>query len=292
MAGITGQAISFGGGTGFFCPAATAALSAMVAAMASLKHFIEAIVQFPFRIIHTPLMALRILHTNDFHGKLTPEMAHQIGEFKRERDALYYDCGDCIRSGNLAMPSKPEEAWTLLRSAGCDASVLGNRESHPLAKGLRAKTAGSQHPILVANLFDRKGRRPYAPFQLFERQGRRIAVIGVMVPMITAKMASAPLSNYLWTDPIDAARDQVGALPPVDLIIALTHIGFKNDTLLAEAVPSLNIILGGHSHTVLESPIEHRSTWICQTGSHGRYIGDYEWDWESKSLSGGLIPLS
>lgn len=236
-------------------------------------------------------MSLRILHTNDFHGKLTLDMAHRIGELKRMRDALYYDCGDCIRSGNLAIPAKTEPAWRLLHEAGCDASVLGNRESHPLAKGLRAKTAGALHPVLVANLFDRKGARPYAPFHIFEKHGKRVAVIGVMVPMVTAKMASAPLSNYLWTNPIEAAKEVVESLPAADLVLALTHIGFKNDCLLAESIPQLHIILGGHSHTVLERPIRHGQCWIAQTGSHGRFIGDYEWNWDSKELSGSLIPL-
>lgn len=236
-------------------------------------------------------MSLRILHTNDFHGKLTPERAHKIGELKKERDALYYDCGDCVRSGNLAIPSKPEQAWELLHDAGCDASVLGNRESHPLAKGLLAKTAGANHPILVANLFDKAGQRPYAPFHVFEKDGKRIVAFGVMVPMVTSKMATAPLSSYLWTDPIEAAMALIPDIPQHDLLIALTHIGFKNDQLLAKAVPELRIVLGGHSHTVLEHPVRQGNCWIAQTGSHGRFVGDYEWNWEAETFSGSLIAL-
>lgn len=291
MAGITGHAISLGGETGFFCARANDAAATTTVNIEARNKFIEAILQFPFRIIHKHLMSLRILHTNDFHGMLTPEIADKIGEIKRKRDALYYDCGDCVRSGNLAIPTKPEQAWTLLQRAGCDGSVLGNRESHPLAAGLRTKTEGASHPILVANLFDKNGNRPYRAFQIFERDGKRIGVLGVMVPMVTAKMATAPLSSYLWTDPIEAAKNTVAEMPESDLVIALTHIGFKNDMRLAEAVPQIQVILGGHSHTLLEEPVGHCGCWIAQTGSHGRFLGDYEWNWKVGTLSGSLIPL-
>ncbi len=61
---------------------------------------------------------LTILHTNDLHGKLTPESAAKIRELKTE-ETLYADCGDCTKSGNLAIPLKDDPAWALLDAAGC-----------------------------------------------------------------------------------------------------------------------------------------------------------------------------
>jgi 2',3'-cyclic-nucleotide 2'-phosphodiesterase (5'-nucleotidase family) len=66
--------------------------------------------------------------------------------------------------------------------------------------------------------------------------------------------------------------------PHVECLIALTHIGFKKDVELAQRCPEIDLILGGHSHTVLEEPAMVGKTAICQTGSHGRFGGVYGWE--------------
>jgi 2',3'-cyclic-nucleotide 2'-phosphodiesterase (5'-nucleotidase family) len=103
-------------------------------------------------------------------------------------------------------------------------------------------------------------------------------------------MASRAVSAYIWDQPIPTAQRIVAELrPKVDLLIALTHIGYGQDQELAEACPGIDIILGGHSHTVLKEPVRVNDTEICQGGSHGRYAGVYHW--ENGRLSGGLVPL-
>src|SRR4051812_97356 len=94
---------------------------------------------------------LRILHTNDFHGALDAAREARLQELRQECD-VYLDCGDAIKSGNLAIPLKPEEAWTRLADLRCTASVPGNRESHVLTGAFAKKLEGHRHPILCANL--------------------------------------------------------------------------------------------------------------------------------------------
>jgi 2',3'-cyclic-nucleotide 2'-phosphodiesterase (5'-nucleotidase family) len=77
----------------------------------------------------------------------------------------------------------------------------------------------------------------------------------------------------------------------VDLLIALTHIGLSNDKKLAEACPEIDLILGGHSHTVLDAPLMIGKTAICQTGSHGRFFGRYVWS-EGALVEAELIPFT
>src|SRR5436305_1123921 len=106
-------------------------------------------------------MKLRLLHTNDFHGTLTQEKASTIRRFKEsEPDTLYFDSGDVIKAGDLAMPLRQETAWEHLGSAGCYASALGNRESHIMASAFKAKIEGHRQPILCANLRAKDGSRP------------------------------------------------------------------------------------------------------------------------------------
>ena len=112
-----------------------------------------------------------------------------------------------------------------------------------------------------------------------------------MVPMVTSKMASQAVSSYLWTQPNAAAIQFAEELrPKVDVLIALTHIGIRSDRELAQQCELFDIICGGHSHTVLQEPEKIGRTWISHTGSHGRFVGNYEWD--GVQLSGGLIPLN
>ncbi|MDI9635665.1 hypothetical protein QPK87_13635 [Kamptonema cortianum] len=106
--------------------------------------------------------------------------------------------------------------------------------------------------------------------------------------MVTEKMASRHVSQIIWKDAIQSAVLEAERIQSeVDLLIALTHIGFRKDLELAKT-DRFDLIFGGHSHTVLERPEQHGRAWIAQGGSHARYAGVYEWD--GTKLSGGLIP--
>ncbi len=232
-------------------------------------------------------LPVTLLHTNDLHGRLTPERAARLATLRDEND-LYFDSGDAILAGNLAYPLRPEPVWPLLEELRCTASVPGNRESHPLAPAFRAKLAGVAHPLLCGNLRLKDGSHPYSGTMLLEVDGIKIGVAAAMVEMVTSRMKTAVASAYLWDPALPTLRALGEALrPKVDLLIALTHIGHRRDRELAEDGP-FDIILGGHSHTVLMEPERIGRTWICQGGSHGRYVGVYEWQGE---MRGGLRPL-
>lgn len=207
----------------------------------------------------------------------------------RSEADLVFDCGDAVAYGNLAIPTKKDPVWDRLEEAGCSASVPGNRESHVLSAVYRSKLSGASHPILCANLVDRDGTLVHDASMIIDR----IGVFGVMVPMVTERMASKMISDFLWLDPIRSACQVVDELrPKVDVIIALTHIGYSQDLVLASRCPGIDIILGGHSHTVLENPEKHGETWIAHTGSHGRFAGLYSYDIDDRALTGGLRSLS
>ena len=232
-----------------------------------------------------------ILHTNDFHGRLSPSKAAFIKALKGEHDALYFDSGDCIKAGNLAIPLRPEEAWPLLGEAGCDASVMGNRETHVMEAAFRAKLAGARQPVMAGNIRTKAGYRPFPGHLLFEKGGLKVGVVGVMVPMVTEGMATKAASFYLWDLPIPTALNLGLELrEQVDLLVALTHIGFGEDQKLASH-DLFDIILGGHSHTVLEEPVRVGRTWICQGGSMGNFVGKYVWSREAGLAKGELLGL-
>lgn len=234
---------------------------------------------------------MRILHTNDFHGTLTEEREEKLRVLRAECD-FYFDCGDAVKSGNLAIPIRTEEVWARLARLNCTASVPGNRESHVIQAAFAKKIDGHKHPILCANLRLKSGERPF-PGHLMLRLGElRVGVVAVMVPMVTEKMATQAASAYLWDPPIASAIAEADKIRnDVDCLIALTHIGFKRDQELATACQSFDLILGAHSHDVLVEPLVIGRTSICQTGSHGHFAGVYEWTQGQGLTSHRLVPI-
>jgi 5'-nucleotidase len=233
---------------------------------------------------------ITILQTNDFHGTLSPDKARELARLRSACD-LYFDCGDSIKTGNLGVPMKQEPIWAELDALRCTASVLGNRETHLIEAAFKAKIAGARHPVLCANLRRRSGGPTPLPAHIeIEAAGLRIGVVAVMVPMVTDRMVSKAASAYLWDPPIPTAIAWAEKLRPrVDLLIALTHIGHRQDQELARQAPQYDLILGGHSHTLLDPPERIGTTWICQTGSHGRRAGVYRWD--GGLVESSLVPL-
>lgn len=230
------------------------------------------------------MAAITLIHTNDTHGRLTPEKLPFLMSLGSSSD-LYFDTGDCIKAGNLAIPVKPDPVWPLLAEARCDAGTLGNRETHVLRSAFEMKVKGAAHPLVCANWHAKKGPDPFPSSLVLDSCGLKIGIVGVMVPMVTARMKTQAASAYLWDQPVPVAVSVASSLrSQVDLLIALTHIGLKNDFMLAEATTDFDLILGGHSHSVLESPEVVNGTPICQGGSHAQFIGRYVLD-----TSGGLV---
>ncbi len=229
---------------------------------------------------------LKILHTNDLHGRLTPSKLPALKSARSECD-LYFDTGDCIKAGNLAIPLGPDPVWGYLQEAQITASVPGNRESHVLESVVDAKFRGFTHPVLCANWRSKTGVLKFSETHILECRGRTIGLFGVMVAMVTNRMSTRVGSQFLWDPPIaTAVRVAEELRSQCDVVIALTHIGYTQDVKLAEATDAIDVIFGGHSHTVLETPVQIGRTWIAQGGSHARFMGRYELD--SEGLRGGL----
>ena len=247
-------------------------------------------------------MRLRILHTNDFHGKLNPDKFEYLSRLRKNVD-MYFDCGDSIRTGNVGVPLVEDPVWKFFAELECTASVPGNREFHISEAGFKAKLSGCKHPVLAANLHYRhpKGNhlqsRQRGVFALSADQPLAsgmtigsIGVLGVMVPMVTERMSSRHLSAFINSDPIEAATRCVERLKAkVSTIICLSHLGLQKDVELATKVSGIDLILGGHSHDLVDPPAKLGSTVIAQAGSHGRFAAVHEIT--SKGVSTTYEPL-
>ena len=214
-----------------------------------------------------------IFHTSDMHNKLTPRLADRLREIKSSHpNSLLLDSGDAIWSGNIYWRLGGEPILDLMNSVPYDAMCLGNREYHFLSAGLNSKTSRSQFPVLSANLRSDKNRTADAvKASVIFDVGVRVGVFGLSVPCITERMMVKKMADYYFVQPIDEAVEIAARLKKeCDLLVALTHIGISSDREIAQASPNIDLILGGHTHTIENSRID--STAILHSGMYAHYV--------------------
>lgn len=218
-------------------------------------------------------------------------------------DALLLDAGD-FSMGTLFQTLYATDAADIrmLGLLGYDAVTLGNHEFDFRGAGLArmldaaAQSAGALPKIVQANhemppgedgslsatLADMKRAMDdygVAPYTVIERGGLRIGVFGLMG---REAASNAPMSDVVFTDPVPAARAAVQALREqenVDIVICLSHSGTwedpekSEDELLAAAVPGIDLIISGHTHTRLDQAKVVGSTVIASCGENGEALG-------------------
>ncbi len=198
-----------------------------------------------------------IFHTSDFHNRLYPAAARQLAELKRANPgSLLFDCGDALRAGNLGFSARGEPILRRMAEIGYDAMAMGNRESHPNRAALERKLRDATFPILCANMIAKDGRLPpkVQPYLFFERAERRIAVFGLVRQITRPDSMWATVTDFVWEEPVMTALHAARDLKrQADLVVCLSHCGYKTDRVLAE-IPEVDLVLGGHSH---QDFIEH-----------------------------------
>ena len=247
------------------------------------------------------MTTLHLLHTNDFHNHLNEHQAQMIKQAKaKHENVLLLDAGDAVSAGNVGVRPGGEPILTLMSETGYDAMTLGNREFHVADTLLRLKIGKAAFPLLCANLRWREDRGEILPTvkHLVKTlpNGLRVGVFGLTVPMVTPRMTARLVSAFVFDDPAAAAKAQIALLrPTVDALIALTHIGLREDERLAASCPELDLIVGGHSHNKLHEPKWVNGVPIVQAGWFGHYLGRtmLEWDapGEKPRVSGRLESL-
>ena len=249
----------------------------------------------------TDLKSLTVLHTNDFHNHLSQAQAAFIkSEKAKYENVLLLDSGDAISAGNVGVRPGGEPILTLMSGTGYDAMTLGNREFHVADTLLRLKLSKAAFPVLSANIRWREDKGDALPVlpSLTKTlpNGLRVALFGLTVPMVTPRMTARLVSAFVFHDPIETAKMQIARLrPDADILIALTHIGLREDERLAAACPTLDLIIGGHSHNKLHEPLVVNGVSIVQAGWFGHYLGETRLAWNGPNtkptVTGRLVDL-
>lgn len=237
---------------------------------------------------------LKILHINDFHGRLLPYIVRSISEnipvsggaylgylineerAKNPEGTLLLSAGDMFQGTPISNIFKGEPVIKMMNYLKFDAMTIGNHEFDWGQELLQSWIKDSNFPYLAANILkDGKYLPNVYPYTIIERKGLKIAIIGVTTTETAYIVKPDYVKDLTFVEPekvlpsiIDEVREK-GA----NLIIVLSHLGYDMDKKLAENVKGIDIIVGGHSHTVVTQPTIVRGTLIVQAGYNGIYLG-------------------
>ena len=259
-----------------------------------------------FNNFKNDLKKITILHTNDVHSHIDPfptndpinpnsggviARANLINSIKKENpNTLILDAGDVFQGTPYFNFFEGEIELKLMSKMGYNASTLGNHEfdngMEKLAKSLKHADfsfLNSNYTFKNTPIEDKIKK-----YQIFNIDDIKIGVFGLGIELnglVEKKLYNG--INYL--DPIEISNDITNELKfhhNCDLIICLSHLGFsyskdKNimcDLILAKKTKNIDLIIGGHTHTFLDKPIEiknldDKNVLINQVGCFGINLG-------------------
>lgn len=280
-----------------------------------------------------------VVHTNDTHGRFWRNDKNEYGfsahktlidEIKKDvqkqkGSLLILHAGDV----NTGVPesdiqnARPD--ILAMNKMGYHAMTLGNHEFDNPINVLKKQNRWARFPFLSANtVYQKTGKTVVKPYTILRQNGLNFAVVGLTTE--ETRTAGNPLyvQNIAFNPVLESAKNTLAHIKQnerADVRIALTHLGYQNNDLnntsdveLAQGLPekSFDLIVGGHSHTILCTQEDgtlntnHRAgepcrpdfrngSWIVQAGEWGKYLGRADFTFkngETKLVRYQLIPVN
>ncbi len=273
-----------------------------------MNHVIRTLRILAFLVISTATIALSqgvtvtLLHINDTHSHLDgfgpkdAELNDQLGGIARaataigtiratEPNVLLLHAGDSFQGDPIFNTYFSVPELQLLNQLGVDAMAVGNHEfgygPDALAYVLSTAFPSGGFPLLSANL-DLSGYPTLAnwiePSMIKTIGGVKIGIFGLLIPGEPSENA-APVIIEDTIFNVAATMVQQLRGEGAQAVICLSHLGIYLDRILAENVPGIDFIVGGHDHFVFDQPVAVQNplgatTYIFQAGSFYEYLGD------------------
>ncbi len=256
-----------------------------------------------------------ILHSNDMHGDFLAEVAGAEGELigglallsgyinrirEEEENVLYVISGDMVQGSLIDSEYKGVSTIEIMNYIAPDVVTLGNHEVDYGLPQLLFLEKMANFPIVNANMYIRMyNKRLMQPYLIINMAGFDIMFIGIITEAVLQSLKMDRLVGTFIG--LEEASAEVGKIcnaykdEDIDLTILLTHIGFESDQELAAMLNpewGVDMIIGGHSHTILEQPAVVNDILIAQAGTGTDQIGRFdivvdddtnsivEWKWQ------------
>lgn len=271
---------------------------------------------------------LVILHTNDTHSSIEPDAKGAGGILQRkavfdsvrsvEKNVIIADAGDGVQGSLYFKFFRGETDYPLLDMLGYDLRILGNHEFDngldDLAQAwqkVSAKRLSSNYDFSKTS-----AKGIFEPWTIRKVAGKKIGFIGINIDP-KGLIVEGNYRGMVYRDALSTADSLAAMLKHTkgcDLVVALTHIGYStshpegDDLRLAAASHDIDIIIGGHSHTLVNPSTMERTSFlinnadgrpvlVAQTGKGGRYVGRIALDLDNLSAGAeafdySLIPVT
>jgi len=233
---------------------------------------------------------LRILYFNDFHGFAEPYipygekdpkggiawLAAEADFLRQEKPTLFLVAGYVLHGHNWANLSQGRASIELFNLMGIDALVAGNHEFDYGLDVLGKRIEEADFPVLGANVEGLDRLRPYVIRMI---GGVRVTVLGVVTEDTPVATHPRNVAGLTFRSPTETVSRYIEKLrQQVDVLVVLSHLGYGADRALAEKVAGIDVIVGGHSHTRVDSPTRIGETLVVQAWEHGKVLGVLDLD--------------
>lgn len=244
---------------------------------------------------------LTIFFVNDQHGQINNFSKVQaiVEEARTQGNVLLVSAGD-IFSGNPIVDQYAEPGFPMIdimNQIGFDVGVLGNHEFDFGTDVLEARIQQSQFPWILANLEadDAVGGlvNPYVTLSVGDLRVTFLGLVetngkqGETIPS-THPLRVANLNFQRYQDVMGDYAD-LKTRENADVLVALTHLGSGTDRTLARTYPYFDLIIGGHSHEIIEEEINNIP--ILQAGSNLRFLGRIDLKIENQKVTDYTVDM-
>lgn len=260
-----------------------------------------------FSLVSSAQKKIVILGTNDTHSRIEPlpesdkKYAGMGGVAARaafidnvrsqNENVLLFDAGDFLQGTpyfNLFHGRVEAQAMDLMKY---DVGTIGNHEFDYGLDTLKMVFKELNYPIVCCN-YDFSNtvlKNEVKPYVILKKFGLKIGVIGVGVDPegLIQKDKYEGMTFKPIISTVNFYAKKLKEDKKCDLVICLSHIGYREDVKLAEASKYIDLIIGGHSHTYMEQPdvlknLDGKDVFVFQTGKNGAYINKFEVELEKK----------
>jgi 5'-nucleotidase / UDP-sugar diphosphatase len=263
-------------------------------------------------------VSFTLLHMNDMHARFLPReakwskqdpkpfyggvvamQAAVAHERQGLESVLVVDAGDWLTGTPLSdmvyEGVKGGPFIEMMNGLGLDCSTIGNHEFDNGVDNIPAMIKLSNFDVVSANLLRHGELMAPKPYEIYERGELRIGVIGLILDGLAHDVGGLQEMNVSVLDVAETAQKMIDEIDErTDVILLLTHQGFRADSLLATKVHDCDLIVGGHSHSRLRHPVEVNGIKVLQAGCYAGDLGRVDMQVEDDRLvacEGKLIPL-
>lgn len=256
-------------------------------------------------LLSVPVMAQKdivILQTNDTHSQIYPFSKNLSDKKKADRggylrravlideqrkqnpDLLLFDSGDFSQGSTYYTIFHGDVEIELMNKMGYDAATIGNHEFDFGLDNMARIFKMAHFPIVCSN-YDFTGtplEGIVKPYTVIKRNGVKIGVFGIC-PKLDGLVTKANYGAVKYNDPIATANEMAQLLKnkeKCDIVVCLSHLGWKtsdgdcSDDILVPKTSGIDLVLGGHTHTVLNPAVqlqnaEGKNVSVSQNGKSG-----------------------